>query len=86
MRRLRAGLAVPAAAHSAIAQVGIDNDRRLDNLAVNRLAHDDAGITFLRRKAARTIDDLWDAVAQVLPLFAKDECANYFSAAGYEPE
>jgi hypothetical protein len=36
--------------------------------------------------AARTIDHLWDAIRKVLPLFTPDDCANYFTAAGYEPE
>lgn len=40
----------------------------------------------LRKAAARTIPDLWDAVRDALPLFTPDECANYFTAAGYEPE
>jgi transposase len=40
----------------------------------------------LRKAAARTIADLWDAIRDALPLFSPDECANYFSAAGYEPE
>ena len=42
--------------------------------------------SFLRRKAARSIDDLWDAVADAIPLFTPNECANYFAAAGYDPE
>ena len=41
---------------------------------------------FLRKVAARTINDLWDAIRKVLPLFTPGECANYFTAAGYEPE
>jgi transposase len=40
----------------------------------------------LRKIAARTIDALWDAIAQLLPKFTPQECANYFTAAGYEPE
>lgn len=40
----------------------------------------------LRRVAARTIDDLWDAIRNALPLFTPQECANYFTAAGYEPK
>ena len=40
----------------------------------------------LRRVAARTIDDLWDAVRDALPQFTSQECANYFAAAGYEPK
>jgi transposase len=40
----------------------------------------------LRKAAARTRDTLWHAVATVLDAFSPDECANYFTAAGYEPE
>lgn len=40
----------------------------------------------LRKTAARTLDDLWDAIRDALPHFTPDECANYFTAAGYEPE
>lgn len=41
---------------------------------------------FLRRAAARSIDALWDAIRHALPKFTPAECANYFTAAGYEPE
>jgi transposase len=40
----------------------------------------------LRKAAARTIDDLWRAISDALPQFTPSECANYFSAAEYEPE
>jgi transposase len=40
----------------------------------------------LRKTAARTRDTLWDAVATALDAFSPEECANYFTAAGYEPE
>jgi transposase len=40
----------------------------------------------LRKAAARTIPDLWAAIADVLPRFTAAECANYFTACGYEPE
>lgn len=40
----------------------------------------------LRKVAARTRDHLWDAVAQAIDRFEPSECANYFTAAGYEPE
>jgi transposase len=39
----------------------------------------------LRKAAARTVPDLWDAIRDALPRFTPDECANYFAAAGYEP-
>jgi transposase len=41
---------------------------------------------FLRKVAARTIDHLWDVIRDVLPHFTPKDCANYFTAAGYEPE
>jgi transposase len=40
----------------------------------------------LRKAAARTIDDLWEAIRDALPMFTPETCANYFTAAGYEPE
>ena len=40
----------------------------------------------LRKAAARTIEQLWDTIRDALPQFTASECANYFTAAGYEPE
>ena len=40
----------------------------------------------LRKVAARTIENLWNAIGDALPQFNPRECANYFTAAGYEPE
>jgi len=40
----------------------------------------------LRKAAARTIDDLWEAIRDALPMFTPETCANYFTAAGYEPD
>jgi len=40
----------------------------------------------LKKAAARTVDDLWDVIAQSLDEFKATECKNYFAAAGYEPE
>ncbi len=40
----------------------------------------------LRKAAARTIDGLWDAIRDALPRFTPQDCASYFTAAGYEPE
>ena len=39
----------------------------------------------LRAKAERTIAALWDTVGTILYLFTPTECANYFKAAGYDP-
>lgn len=40
----------------------------------------------LRKLAARTIDDLWAAIACCLDAFTPEECANYFTNSGYEPD
>jgi transposase len=40
----------------------------------------------LRKAAARTMDGLWNAIRDALPHFTPDKCANYFTAAGYEPD
>jgi transposase len=40
----------------------------------------------LRKAAARTVEDLWQAIADILDAFTPDECLNYFMAAGYDPE
>jgi transposase len=40
----------------------------------------------LKKAAARTLDALWDAIAEALPRLTSQDCANFFSAAGYEPE
>ena len=42
--------------------------------------------SILRKAAARTVPELWDAIRDALPCFTPEECANYFTAAGYEPE
>ena len=38
----------------------------------------------LRAAAARTIPDLWQAIANALRCFTPQECANYLAAAGYD--
>ena len=40
----------------------------------------------LRKAAARTIDALWAAIAAALDAFTTQECANYFTNSGYEPD
>ena len=37
----------------------------------------------LRKATARTVDDLWRAIADSLNEFEADECANFFQNAGY---
>ena len=41
---------------------------------------------FLEKTAARTVDDLWDAIAQSIDTFTPTECENYFAATGYDCE
>lgn len=40
----------------------------------------------IRKAAARTIDSLWATTGKIIDTFNPTECANYFAAAGYEPE
>jgi transposase len=40
----------------------------------------------LRKAAVRTIGALWDEIGMILNMFTPAECANYFKAAGYEPD
>jgi len=42
--------------------------------------------SLMRSRAERTVAALWDAVGDVLEAFTSDECANFFTAAGYEPD
>jgi transposase len=41
---------------------------------------------YLRKAAARTVDDLWAAIADALNTFTSAECQNYFAACGYDPQ
>jgi transposase len=38
---------------------------------------------FLKKAAARTVDDLQDAIATALLMFTAEDCHNYFKDAGY---
>ena len=40
----------------------------------------------LKKAAARTIRDLWEAIAHAIDTFTPQECENYFAAAGYDRE
>ncbi len=42
--------------------------------------------TAIREAIERTVDAIWNAVGALIPSFKPDECANYFKAAGYEPD
>jgi len=41
---------------------------------------------YLKKAAARTVTDLWDAIAGAIASITPAECANFFAATGYEPE
>jgi transposase len=40
----------------------------------------------LRKAAERTVSGLWDLIGKLAGLFQPNECANYFSSCGYEPD
>jgi transposase len=40
----------------------------------------------LRKAAERTLDGLWTAIGRIVATFSPTECANYFAAAGYDPD
>ena len=40
--------------------------------------------TLITKVAARTYDQLWQAVGDVCELFTDEECYNFFVAAGYK--
>jgi len=40
----------------------------------------------LRKAAERTVEGLWRLIGQLTDTFSPQECANYFAAAGYEPD
>lgn len=39
---------------------------------------------FLRKAAARTVDELWTVIGSAIDAFTPQECRNYFAAAGYD--
>jgi transposase len=40
----------------------------------------------LRKAAERTVEGLWTTIGQLVDAFPPSECANYFRAAGYDPD
>jgi transposase len=40
----------------------------------------------LRKASERTVAGLWNAIGRIVDLFSPVECANYFAAAGYDPD
>ena len=39
----------------------------------------------LRKAAQRSVHGLWNAIGRIIDLYSPHECANYFSACGYDP-
>ena len=39
---------------------------------------------YLKRRAARTVTELWEAIGQATDNCTPTECQNYFTAAGYD--
>ena len=40
----------------------------------------------LRKAAERTVEGLWAAIGRLIDLFTPQECINYFTATGYDPD
>ena len=40
----------------------------------------------LRKAAERTVEGLWNAIGRIVSSIAPAECANYFTACGYDPD
>lgn len=40
----------------------------------------------LRKAAARTVEGLWNTIGRIIDAFSPAECANYFTAAGYDAD
>ena len=40
----------------------------------------------LRKAAERTVEGLWSTIGRLVDVVTPDECANFFAAAGYEPD
>jgi len=40
----------------------------------------------LRKASERTVEGLWSAIGRIIDTFTPAECANYFTAAGYDPD
>jgi len=78
----------PAAVRQAIEKVGAElrflppysPDFNPIEMAFSKFA------AVLKHIAARTVEDLWDAIAQAVDIFTPLECRNFFTAVGYEPE
>lgn len=76
----------PEAVRNAIEQVGAElrylppysPDLNPIEMAFSKLK------ALLKKAAARTLEALWHAIAQALPMLTVNDCNNYLVAAGYE--
>ena len=39
---------------------------------------------YLKRRAARSVNELWETIGEATDTFTPAECQNYFAAAGYD--
>jgi hypothetical protein len=40
----------------------------------------------LRKIGERTVNGLWDMIGRLVDIFKPNECANYFTSCGYDPD
>jgi len=40
----------------------------------------------LRKAGERSVEGLWHLIGKLIDAFSSQECANYFAAAGYDPD
>jgi hypothetical protein len=57
-----------------------------DNSLSRRALIGAASAAPILRKAARTLEQLWSAIAKIIDAFTPNECANDFAAAGYDAD
>jgi len=77
-RRAEVGLAIAAAGAHLLYLPPYSPDLNPIEMAFAKLK------ALLRRAAARSLDALWDAIADALATFTPQECVNFFAAAGYD--
>jgi len=77
-RRAEVGLAIAAAGAHLLYLPPYSPDLNPIEMAFAKLK------ALLRRAAARSLEALWDAIADALATFTPQECVNFFAAAGYD--
>jgi len=55
---------------------------------MNRSEFDEGGNhgALLRKAGERSVEGLWHLIGKLIDAFSPQECANYFAAAGYDPD